>query len=143
MILKTFRVAGHAKTQGSKDVIPLKNGKFAVRESGGADHKGWRHAVNDEARRQWDRAPLSGPVELLLVFAIQPPQKLTKARQEDGPIGAHSGDVDKLARAVLDGLEGVVFVNDAQVRDCRVRKLWADPQIGPGVLITVVSSKEA
>lgn len=132
-----LHVRGHPVTQGSKRGIPLKGGGVAMVESGGARHKGWRHAVNDEARRHWPGPPLTGPVELDLVFAIQPPKSLTRQRRAEGPVGARSGDVDKLARAVLDGLAGVVYVNDSQVRPLSVDKVWADPDVGPGVSITI------
>lgn len=130
-------VPGRPITQGSKDVIPLKNGRFAVRESGGDRHKLWRHAVNDEVRRHWEGPPVAGPVGLVLTFHVAQPQKLTKARLAEGPIGARSGDVDKLARSVLDALDGVVYLDDAQVRFLVVNKVWAAPEIGPGVAVII------
>jgi Holliday junction resolvase RusA-like endonuclease len=130
-----FRVAGHPVTQGSKRGFAV-GGHVRLVESGGDKHKLWRHAVNDEARRKWVEAPLTGAVALLLVFDIQPPKTLTKARRAAGPIGAHSGDVDKLARAVLDSLTGVVYLDDSQVRPLVVDKQWAGPA-GPGVTITI------
>lgn len=46
--------------------------------------------------------------------------------------GGHGGDVDKLARLVLDALEDVgVLTDDAQVVELTARKTYAD---GPGVL---------
>lgn len=36
-------------------------------------------------------------------------------------------DVDKLARATLDSLTGIVFDDDARIADLVVRKVWAAP----------------
>lgn len=43
-------------------------------------------------------------------------------------------DVDNIAKAVLDGLNGVAFVDDKQVADLRVRKEFAST---PGVTVSV------
>lgn len=133
----TFTVAGHPVTQGSKRAY-ITAGHAHLVESGGARHKLWRHAINDEARRAWNgTGPLTGPVVVDLVFAIQPPKTLTRVRRSAGPVGARSGDVDKLARAVLDALTGVIYLDDAQVARLVVDKRWADPGRGPGVTITI------
>jgi hypothetical protein len=43
------------------------------------------------------------------------------------PIGARSGDLDKLARSVLDALTGVVFKDDAHVTQLTASKDWGQP----------------
>jgi crossover junction endodeoxyribonuclease RusA len=50
----------------------------------------------------------------------------------------HTGkpDLDKLVRAVLDALTGVVWADDAHVVDIHAVKGWADGQ-HPGVQITI------
>lgn len=130
-----LRVAGHPVTQGSKRAF-VAGGHARLVESGGDRHKLWRHAVNDEARRGWVEAPLAGPVVLDLIFDIQPPKSLTRARRAAGPVGQRSGDLDKLARAVLDALTGVVYLDDSQVVELVVTKRWAGPG-GPGVTIGI------
>ena len=132
-------VPGHPACQGSKRAIPLKTGRTVMVEDN-PQTKPWRNAVNDQARRFWEGPPLAGPVSVRLIFCIQPPKFLTKKRRAEGPITKRSGDVDKLTRAVLDGLTGVTFVDDSQVSRLVVDKCWAN-DAGPGVRICV-SEKE-
>jgi Holliday junction resolvase RusA-like endonuclease len=129
-----FRAQGHPVTQGSKRAYVV-NGRPVMVESA-RGHKLWRHAVNDEARRAYgDRPPLTGPVMVTLAFDIQPPKSKPK-RTRTWPVGARSGDLDKLARCCLDSLTGVAYLDDAQVVMAIVAKDWAGPA-GPGVTITV------
>ena len=46
-------------------------------------------------------------------------------------------DVDKLARAVLDGITGIVLVDDSLVTELLARKRTAEPDETPGVHIRV------
>jgi Holliday junction resolvase RusA-like endonuclease len=50
---------------------------------------------------------------------------------------ASKPDIDKLARAVLDALTGVMFHDDSQVVELTVSKRYSDPGASPGVEITV------
>jgi crossover junction endodeoxyribonuclease RusA len=51
-------------------------------------------------------------------------------------------DIDKLARAVLDGLTmGGAFADDAQVVDLHVGKFWCLPGEAPGVVIEIERAK--
>jgi Holliday junction resolvase RusA-like endonuclease len=58
-------------------------------------------------------------------------------RRRTWPIGARSGDVDKLARSVLDSLTGVLFHDDAQVVHLVVSKDYGD---APGVRVFVADA---
>jgi len=55
------------------------------------------------------------------------------------PTGARTGDLDNLAKGVLDALEGALFVNDSWVVDLRVSKGYVDPRYSmePGCTIVV------
>lgn len=128
-----FTVIGGPQTQGSKRAF-ARNGRAWVVETGGAKHKSWREAVASEARGALDGGGLiTGPVTLTLTFALPKPASAPK-RRRTWPIGAHSGDVDKLARAVLDSLTGTVLRDDSQVVRLVVDKDWGDP---PGVTVAV------
>ena len=137
--MTTFHVAGLAVTQGSKKAIPLRNGRIVLVEAGGDRLKQWRHAINDEARHHWTGPPATGPVVVAAVFTVHRPKSAPK-RTRTWPTGARSGDLDKLARAVLDALTGVTFVDDSQVINLHVTKDYGDT---PGVVITVVPLHEA
>lgn len=120
----SFPVAGIAVTQGSKIAgVNPHTGRAFVRESGGSGLTAWRHAV--QARAQdvdhggiW---PWQGPVVLRLRFSVPRPASEPKTLRTF-PIKARSGDLDKLARAVLDALTGVVYRDDAQVTELCVTK---------------------
>ena len=126
-------MVGEPQTQGSKRAF-ARNGRVWVAEAGGAKHKGWREAVAAEARAALNGGELlAGPVEIALTFILTKPASAPKTRVT-WPIGARSGDVDKLARAVLDSLSGTVVRDDAQVVWLSVEKQYGDP---PGVAVEV------
>lgn len=60
---------------------------------------------------------------------------VVKASAPRRPIGEHGGDVDKLARGVLDALTGVCWETDAQVADMSVVKEYAATVAGVRVEI--------
>lgn len=67
-------------------------------------------------------APLAGPIgaSILAEFALP-----KAAKPGSRPHHIQKPDGDNIAKAVLDALNGIVFVDDAQVVDLRVRKVWA------------------
>ena len=101
--------------------------------------KGYRgYATHTSASKQWEAevrrqleftdGVLTGPVEVLLHFELARPKSARRLLPSTKP------DLDKLARAVLDALTGVVFKDDAQVVDLRVTKRYGTP----GVHVIVV-----
>lgn len=132
--MTTFTVLGQPVTQGSKRGIPLRNGRVALVESGGDRLKQWRHAINDEARTHWGEPPLTGPAMVMATFHLVRPASHPKTRRT-WPT-KRGLDIDKAARAVLDALTGVCFLDDAQVCRLVVTKDWATDG-RPGVQITV------
>ena len=82
----------------------------------------WRHAVTSRAAELWgDAPPLDVAVGVDVCFHLPRPPSTPKRRiyPQVRP------DVDKLGRAVLDALTGVVFVDDARVVELRCRKVYA------------------
>lgn len=69
-------------------------------------------------------------VQVRLLFHLKRPKSLSKR------VTTHvkRPDVDNLAKAVLDGMEGHVYVNDSQIFDLHVTKEYGEPE---GVLIEV------
>ncbi len=66
--------------------------------------------------------PLEGPLTALYVFYRPKPSSYRKGdhRPYKRP------DADNLAKVLNDGLEGVAFLDDAQICDLRVMKEWGD-----------------
>jgi len=85
----------------------------------------WRDAIYEECRDTMD--PLEGPVKVSIVFRMPEPKQNRRRLPHVRP------DVDKLARAVLDGLTGAAFADDCQVVDLRARKVYG----APGADITI------
>jgi Holliday junction resolvase RusA-like endonuclease len=117
-----FVVYGTPATKGSMKAVPIGRGRHAVVESH-TTAKPWREAVKSAARDAMAElegtgdpfATLSGPVEVDVVYSFRKPKSAPR-RRRIWPITRSSGDVDKLARNVLDALVDVgVMGDDSQV----------------------------
>jgi crossover junction endodeoxyribonuclease RusA len=118
-------VLGTPATQGSKRGF-VNKGRVQLVESSEKTLRPWREAVRSEAQRWVEgyddpiaRADLlvnlaNSPIAVHLHFGMARPQSAPK-RRRTWPTGARSGDIDKLARACLDALTGVLFADDSQV----------------------------
>lgn len=84
-----------------------------------------------------ERPPLDGPLEIDIVVKKPIPVSWPKKRQEAARSGRErptsKPDFDNYAKTV-DALNLVVWVDDGQVVDARVRKFYSDK---PGMWITV------
>ena len=93
----------------------------------------WEGTVATAASEQWPH-PCAGRAVTLRIRYYMPRPKTAKPSKRPHP---HvRPDIDKLERAVLDGLTGVVFADDAQVVAIDHRKLYADG-CSPGVEVVV------
>jgi crossover junction endodeoxyribonuclease RusA len=127
----SFVVVGVAVAQGSKRAFVTPAGPRVV----DANEKRlwpWRAAVAAEARGAMrDRLPLRSPIWLRATFAFTRPaghfgsgRNRSLVRPSAPPVPGRP-DLDKLVRALLDALTGVVFVDDAQVVELVARKRYA------------------
>lgn len=109
-------VYGVPATQGSSRAFV--RGKRAIITSANNDRlKPWREAVRstlvDHIGPSW--LPIDGPTQVTVKFLLPRPASAPK-RRRTWPVGARSGDLDKLARAVLDAAtDAGVWRDDAQV----------------------------
>ncbi|QTF82068.1 RusA-like resolvase [Mycobacterium phage Fefferhead] len=76
------------------------------------------------------------PVTASLTFVMPRPSGTPKSYT---PAAVKRPDLDKLARAVLDGLTDVCWIDDSQVDDMHCRKVLAEIAQQPGVHIRVAS----
>lgn len=135
-----FTVRGTPTAQGS--VRAFVRGKRAVVVGVSGPLSDWRHAIATEARAAMGDTPaLTGPVVVSAWFTFSRPPSHFRA---DGRSLTKSAsryprlDVDKLARAALDALTGVVWGDDSQVVVLHAHKAWDDDQRGwQGVEIRV------
>jgi Holliday junction resolvase RusA-like endonuclease len=89
--------------------------------------------------------PLQGPLAVTLHFRLPIPtfarKRNVREAAESGasrPVNPRSGDVDNLAKAVLDACNGVLWVDDCQIVLLVAGKRWG---ITPGFDMTVEAAK--
>ena len=125
-----FSVTGIPVPQGSM-VARLIKGRPVVVHRDTTSLKAWRRRIgvaasgHMEFRRVWAK---QSPVEVSLLFELPRPASVARPRPTVPP------DLDKLTRAALDALTGVVFHDDAQVVDLHVHKFYSPT---PGVRVVV------
>ena len=72
----------------------------------------WKARVEAEAKKQWNRAILSGNLKAILINFHQ---------------GANpSVDVDNMSKPILDVLEKIVYDNDRQIRQAEISHMPID-----------------
>ena len=85
----------------------------------------YKQAIRLACRAQHKGQPVIGPVRMHLEFHFQRPMHLLRNSSPMGTVPHTArGDSDNLAKAVLDSLAGLLFVNDMQVYDLRARKFY-------------------
>ena len=132
-------VAGVPVTQGSMRAINNR-----VMHNNGTKIDAWRRSIVDAVHRQHGEEIelLDGPLWLSAAFRLPRPQKLTKKREAEGPIGKNSGDLSKFLRCIEDALTGVLITDDSRIVHIKdLTKGWANPGAQPGVVFTIGETK--
>lgn len=129
--LVSFWIDGIPATQGSK--TPGRNG-YGFHES---DKKlpAWRKAVKDAAESVKDafEGPLDFPLSVQLDVYLPAPK-----RSKFGKYPAGTPDLDKLQRAVGDGLTASGLIkDDARICLWKARKHWSEEGTGPGAKVSI------
>ncbi|MEM3050322.1 MAG: RusA family crossover junction endodeoxyribonuclease [Thermoplasmata archaeon] len=128
-------IPGEPKPQGSK-----------VRGRGGGLYEAsrevaaWRERVALATSAVFHGDPVDEPVAVNLAFAFMRPRGHygKKGLRRSAPCHKVSRpDLDKLARAVLDAITGVVIRDDAQVVRLQATKIFADDKYPGGAYISV------
>jgi len=122
-----FTIPGAAAPQGSKRAIRLRTGRTVLVESS-ARVKPFRAVAALTATEAWQRPPTADAVGLEVAFRFVRPKSHHKADgslRAGAPLTPGKPDIDKLLRALLDALTGVIYVDDAQVA-C----IWATKEYG-------------
>lgn len=143
----TLRIVGKPEPKGSaRAFVPLSWAREAVAAgrqpravvtSDNPHAASWQSLIRGCAQTLYE-PPFGGPVQVAVVFRLPRPKSLP--RKVTHPVAARSGDIDKLARSVLDALTGVLFADDAAVVDLRARKVFTLPDAAPGAEITVAEA---
>lgn len=131
----SFHVEGLPAPQGSK-TIAKGGGKVWLRDANAKRLAPWRDRVKEAAARV--AAAYDCPVEVFAVFYLPRPRK---PRWWAPAVSV--GDLDKLVRALNDGLEaGGMFADDARVVDLHAFKRYETEANPVGVRVVVVEATE-
>jgi crossover junction endodeoxyribonuclease RusA len=99
----------------------------------------WREAVRAETQRVMEHfVPFGGPVTVILVFYLPRPRTLPRKIV----LPFKRPDLDKLIRAVLDGLtDGGLWNDDGQVQTITAQKFYATAADPPGAIVVAYESE--
>jgi len=109
-----FFVDGLPVPQGSMKVI---NGR--VIHNKGSELAAWRSAVALTARQNGAR-PIADPIKIEMRFYMPRPRTVKRPEPSVAP------DLDKLIRAVLDGLTAIAYIDDGQVTEIVAQKAYGE-----------------
>lgn len=148
--MKPFFVAGKPVCKGSKNgqVNRTKSGRLfaTIYDQPGTKLKNWERAVYMTALSQrLGKGLIQNPVRVRLYFQTLRPASHTNDKGKptknyrEYPTSRRVGDIDKLSRAVLDGLTGSIYSDDSQVIRLETEKHYSEPE---GVWIEVVELLE-
>ena len=87
----------------------------------------------------WEPEMFEGPIKVIMSFQMPVPESFTKRRKQaimDGD-NRHTSrpDLDNLAKAVLDALNGIAFKDDSQISSMRLAKYYS---FYPGVRLKIM-----
>lgn len=138
-----FVVHGKSQPKGSSRAFMPKGWKRPVITSANPNLKKWEQTIRGELQQVMARTPphvlramFDAPVNVRLLFHVARPKSLPKRVTQ----AAKRPDLDKLARAAIDALNGVLFRDDAQVIALDARKVYAE---GPACLEVTVEAISA
>jgi crossover junction endodeoxyribonuclease RusA len=137
-----IEVHGTPAPQGSKI-----RGRYGSVYESNPNVKPWRDAVRGETQRL-GMVPLAGPVDCRILFRMPRPKghygtgrNAGKVRNSAPSYPASKPDLDKLCRAVLDGLtDGGAWKDDGQVVKLIALKMYAVSGLPTGCRITLIDA---
>ena len=128
VLMIKFTVYGEPKTKGNLSSFPFqkKDGRLGVRTiDQNPKTKQWQGLVARVAQEHMpEDGIITGPVEINLKFYLLRPKSVSKKKR---PLPTVKPDIDKLERAVLDGLTGIIYADDNLVCDKKAIKRYGDP----------------
>lgn len=120
-------VPGIPVAQGSKNAY--RRGERIVLVESAKRLPAWRFKISQAARELNKELIEFDAVRVTLLFMLPQPKKPVRQYPTTKP------DIDKLSRAVLDALTGVLYKDDSQVTQLDAQKVYTYGE--PGVYITV------
>jgi Holliday junction resolvase RusA-like endonuclease len=125
----TFFCPGIPKASQTGSVVRRPDGRaFPLRRN-----TAWGDYVAVVAREHAPMLPLIGPLVLDLVYTFPRPRAVSPRHR---PAPCVRPDAENLLKHQLDALNGVLWKDDAQIVDLRVRKVYGSK---PGLTLTVAT----
>lgn len=123
-----FTVYGTPQPQGSMKAFMRPGLRFPVVTSDNKQTKPWRQELAGTAKAAMEEM---GILTLVRPAAVRVEAAFYFSKPKSTPKSVHhkitKPDLDKLARALLDGLTGIAFEDDSQVTQCWVNKFFGSP----------------
>jgi Holliday junction resolvase RusA-like endonuclease len=136
MAVLAFSMSGEPRGKGRPRVDT--RGAFPRMHTDGKTARYERSVQKVAMAHMVGRTPFAGPVSVSLRFRLPIPKslpKVTRAAMAAGEIApAKKPDLDNMAKAILDAMNKVVFLDDAQVVRSFQTKVYAEQ---PGVDVRV------
>lgn len=103
----------------------------------------YKKALKVLALRQWRNPSLAGPIKIEIVFKMQLPFKFNRSQKEDALQGlivpASKPDGDNMEKALLDAMNGLLWVDDKQIVSCKWNKVYSEK---PGIILAFEEVKK-
>ena len=117
-----FKVRGEPVAKGSVSAFPVqrKDGRVGTVVVHSKRSKSWEALVREQVPEQVEK--FEGPVEVEVVFFLRRPKSVSR----EFPCVRRRDDLDKLVRAVLDSLTGILYQDDGQVVNLIARKRYEE-----------------
>lgn len=122
-----FSVRGIPVPQGSAKAFVVKG--RAVVTHANSKTKGWREDVATAAQPHAPKALWEGAVSVEARFVLPRPASVSQSKR---PLPTTKPDLDKLVRAAIDALTGIVWRDDCQVTTIVTTKRYDDGAV-PGL----------
>jgi crossover junction endodeoxyribonuclease RusA len=142
--LLAFTAYGKPAAQGSKIRT-----KYALRDSNDQQLTPWRNSVSLAAHlEQQGRPRISEPVHVTVAFYFDRPKAHYRTgrnadllRNNAPAVPTRVGDIDKLCRALLDGItDSGVWTDDSLVTRLTAEKRWTDTAMpSPGAVVEITT----
>lgn len=148
-----YWVRGEPVPQGSKRVWKGPTGTLHMKEDAGIRHTTWRYELAAAARTAMTDdgfiTPFREPIYLGIDFTMRrnighygTGRNAERLAPRAPALPTKPPDIDKLVRAVLDSMTGIVYVDDSQVVRLHTTKTFVHRWEEEGVTIKVATYEE-
>ncbi|HWU85763.1 MAG TPA: RusA family crossover junction endodeoxyribonuclease [Kofleriaceae bacterium] len=143
-----IEVLGEPAPKGSMRAMLVKGRPVMIPGGTSANQRklrAWTRAIQERVEQQLGArtSPLyvDQPLSVMLLFKLPRPAGHFGSRGQLLPTApahpmAQKDDIDKLARAVLDALKGLLYDDDGRIAVLQCEKQWGDPA-NEGVVISI------